>query len=468
VTPGFFSALAASLALVSSPCVLTAPESSARGGRPQLSGNEQVLYSPDGFFALHYTLEGADRLQSLVDEDQDGQPDVLDRVLAGLALGRQSFVARGYRDLVRDGGGGGGPELDVYLVDLANNGFANAVPAELEAEPWSCFIRLAVDLTSSSAGLLESVAAHELNHCVQYRYTTNAATWIYESAATYEQYLLYGEGLLEAALQVLWGTRLSGSARPIDDVGERFEYAGLLWWKFWNEFQASGERMVPLWEQLSLEPDWTLTLAQEAARLWGLDLAGLYLEHVTWNGFACGRDDGGHYWSGSMPCLLETIAVPVEPLTVEAEFELQLEGGYTAAFWQLDAADQLLSPQLSCDLAGDQSQLGLRLVAVDAFGRRAEERSSWATSGEVLELRLDQPLALGGSALLVAASVGQGGAELRCRASWVEPLPESAEEPQGSGCSCVLSSQPWPPSSWWLLAGLALIGLLRRQPADSS
>ena len=134
------------------------------------------------------------------------------------------------------------------------------------------------------------------------------------------------EDLLEVALAVLWGTRLSGAGRPLDDVGSRFEYAGFSWWKFWNEHLPTGdERVVPVWEALSAQPDWRETLDSEAQRLWQLDLQEAFLEYATWNGFACARDDGAHYDQEAMGCLLEEVSVPVEPLAAGEEVVVVLD-----------------------------------------------------------------------------------------------------------------------------------------------
>jgi len=414
-----------------------------------LSGPEQVVISADGFFALHYTQEGVDRVQSVADLDDNGLVDVLDDVLLGLERARVAYRERGYRELVRDRGGGGGPELDVYIVDLANNGFANPVPAEEAAEPWSCYIRLAADLTSGSTTLLDSVAAHELNHCVQYRYTTESATWMYESAATFEQYGLYESGLLDLALQVLWGTRLSGTRRPLDDVGNRFEYAGFSWWKFWDEFQPDGERMVPLWEALAVEPRWEETLDAQAERLWGLDLPAVFLEYATWNSFACARDDGAHYDPASMACALETIEVPVLPLALEEEREVVLDpGDYTSATLEFNGDGGGQSPALACELSGVGAEALVRVIALDEAGGRGAHAEARAESPGSIEIRLDDALVPGGGALVVIASVGEGAANLTCTLSLVEPLIDEGEGDATGGCQCSASPSTEPGRLW--------------------
>jgi len=456
------SALFAVLSLSTVPCVSGPADITGRGSRPTLSGTEQIVRSEDGLFALHYTREGEDRVQSVQDLDADGRPDVVDEVLAGLEMARSAFVARGYRDVVRDAGGGGGPELDVYIVDLANNGFANAVPAEAAEEPWSCYIRLAADLTSQGGELLQSVAAHELNHCVQYRYTTTSDTWIYESAATFEQYGLYESGLLEVGLQVLWGTRLSGAGRPLDDVGNRFEYAGFSWWKFWNEFQPGVERMVPLWEALASEPRWRQALDAQALALWELTLPEIFLEFSTWNAFACARDDGGHYAQDAMPCLLENVSVPVTLMAADQELVVVLDpGDYTSATLELDDDGGGQSPFVQCELseAQEQAQVLVRLIGLDQYGRRGAQAEAHLDPSGQIGLRLDEGLAIGGRAIVVLASVGEAAATVSCVAGFVEPLAQEPEAAAGDGCQC--STSPWAGTYWsllvpWLLAWVVL------------
>ena len=458
-------ALLALLSLVTVPCVGAPGEQVARGGRPTLSGTEQVVVSEDGFFALHYTEQGVDRVQSVEDIDGNGLADVLDEVFAGLATARAAYRARGYRELVRDRGGGGGPELDVYIVDLANNGFANAVPAQEAAEPWSCYIRLAADLTSRSGEILDSVAAHELNHCVQYRYTINSATWIYESTATFEQYSLYESGLLDLALQVLWGSRLSGARRSLDDVGNRFEYAGFNWWKFWNEYQPGGERMVPLWQALADDPSWRTTLDSMAQSVWGQDLAALFLEYATWNAFACGRDDGAHYDETTMACILETISVPVDAIAVGDEVLVRLDpGDYTAAYLELQASGGADAVSLQCSGPGPQAEAFVRLIALDEWGARGAEQTVRVANDAGVSLRLDQALAPAGAALVVVAAVGEQPLELRCTVQWLEPVLPPVDDVVDSGCQCLLSASPTAPGGGgWLLLGLLVGGARRRR-----
>lgn len=457
------TALFAALSLSTIPCVSSPDANTARGARPNLSGAEQIVLSEDGLFALHYTQEGEDRLQSVQDLDADGLPDVVDEVLAGLETARSAYLARGYLDVVRDAGGGGGPELDVYIVDLANNGFANAVPAEDGEEPWSCYIRLAADLTSQGGELLESVAAHELNHCVQYRYTTNSATWIYESAATFEQYGLYESGLLELALQVLWGTRLSGAGRPLDDVGNRFEYAGFSWWKFWNEFQPGVERMVPLWEALASEPRWQQTLDSQASLLWELTLPDVFLEFATWNAFACARDDGGHYDQDAMGCLLENVSIPVTLMAAGQEVVVALDpGDYTSATLELAEDGRGQSPSVYCELSGAEAQVLVRLIGLDEQGRRGAQAEARLDQPGQIELRLDEGLVAGGRAVVVIASVGEEAASLTCAARFVEPLADEPEAAAADGCRCSTGSPVGKPATLvtlWLFA----VGWLRRR-----
>jgi MYXO-CTERM domain-containing protein len=456
-------ALLALLSVSSLPCVVVAGDGGARGGRPSLSGEEQQVSSADGLFTVHYTQAGDDRVQSVVDADGNGVVDSLDDILLGLETARSVYLERGYRPLVGDDGAGGSAAIDVYVVELANNGFANAVPAADGAEESSCYMRLAADLTGTGGELLESVAAHELHHCIQYRYTSAAASWLYEATATWEQYNLYNSGLLEVALAVLWGTRLSGAARPLDDVGARFEYAGFSWWKFWSEYIPTGEeRLVPFWDILGEQPDWREALDSEAQRLWQLDLAGAFLEYATWNGFACGRDDGGHYDPASMPCLLEAASVPVEPLLVAEEAVVSLDpGSYTSAYLELAASAGDDAPRLQCSGPGDGAEALVRLIALDALGRRGAEISARVSGDDELDIQLDDALQPGGAALVVVASVGEEPTLLRCQANWVQPVVE-----EQAGCSCSAQPARGPPTGRWLgPMGLLLAWGRRRRAA---
>lgn len=333
--------------------------------RPALSGPVEVV--DRGAFRLHFTREGVD---AVGDEDQDGDglPDALSAALAGLEGGAEAFAAEGWRSLVGDTGDGGSEAIDVYFRELPVFGYA--VPTPAPDGTASCFLQL--DPANGVAGrVAESVALHELHHCVQFRYTTATASWIYEAAATFEQYAHVADPVLELAAGVLYGERLGHPERPLAAVDGRFEYAGFLWMKFWAERDGGDPARLPdLWEALAVEaaggdvPGWQRALAAEAERL-GSDLPGVFLEHAVWNGFACAGDDGAHYDPAVIPCVAQ-VTVPATPWDGGPLEVAHEDGPFTAAGFE--RAGGAVEERLSLRCAGEP---GLRAAAVglDADGR---------------------------------------------------------------------------------------------------
>ena len=303
----------------------TCTEQDARGGgaRPELSGPTTSLDSEDGAFRIHWTAAGEDAPTAMADADANGRPDFADRIFAGLAAAQTSYADQGWRPVAPDDGAGDSDAIDVYVRAIDANGYAFHAPPELGSEAASsCTMHLEASLGASLAGVLESVAAHELHHCVQYAYTTDAPSWLLEATATHQQYLVISSPALQAALDILWITRLSQPERPVGDLGGRFEYAGFAFDFFWESFDGfEPERLPALWEALrAAEAGWISTLDAESERLWGQPFTATYLDFATWNAFACARDDGAHYDSARFPCTLDTsvpVAAPAGDLLID-------------------------------------------------------------------------------------------------------------------------------------------------------
>lgn len=436
-------------------------ESPERGGaRPGLSGPEQLIATDDGRFLIHWTAEGVDTPSNREDNDGNGIPDFADRVLEGLVRSDTEFPAAGYRTVPPDDGQGGGPEIDVYIVDIPANGYANQVDAEEGSDAASsCTIRLDGGLGGGLEGVLESVAAHEFHHCTQYAHTRLAPPWLLESTATFEQYRLYSSPALQAALEVLWIGRLREPERPLDSTGGRYEYAGFVFQFFWQSFAETDHSRLPaLWEALrAAEGDWIEALDAESARLWDQPFARTFLDYATWNAFACARFDGAHYDDSAFPCELDT-SVPIgEPQ--DGVVSIALEEVRFAASYVSSAADGDDRPvRWSCEGPGEAgARARIRLLALDGFGRILEQSDVSARDGESFGIRLDGPQDPGGSTLAVLTSTGVAPAAFQCNVERVSVAVEPAVE-TGDGCSCVSSGGG---VAW--LALLALLGPKRRR-----
>ena len=429
----FVVALASIGLLSGSPCVVLPEE---RGGwRPSLSGPANTVETSDGSITVHWTEEGQDAIGLAEDEDSNGLPDGIDRILLGLETGLASYQADGWRPLVMDGGEGGTESVDVYVRDIESFGYAYAEPTDAGG---SCFVELDPHNHTLGEGMAESVAAHELHHCIQYAYTWQTHTWIYEATATYEQYLLFSGPTIDTALQALWSQRLLRMDRPIDATGDRYEYAGFVFIKFLVD-RGDPADLPALWEALSAEPNWRLSLEAESARKWDETFAETYTSFATWNLFACGRDDGLHYAPETHRCLLEGDAVLIQELAPDAasvRFEHD-EVTHTAAFAeQWIGWDDDRPIQLTCQVGPEQAEALIALVEVDGYGTQAQVALGAAAAGEELRVRLDSRVDSAGSFGIISTSVGAAAAEVDCTITRVEPLDEPEDEDDGDGCAC--------------------------------
>ncbi|MCO4743803.1 MAG: hypothetical protein KC912_03375 [Proteobacteria bacterium] len=414
------------------------PPRGATFSRPALSGPEQLLDASDGFFRLHYTHEGIDAVPA-PDKDGSGTADYPERVLAALESARAIYEADGWRPPVRDLGEGGSTALDVYLRGVDINGYAYALDGEAAEGGYACFMEIDPSLTTAGL-ILESVAVHELHHCVQYRYGLTAS-WIHEGSATAEQYSQVSDLGLQLAVNVLWGVRLGSPELAVSDTTGRYEYAAHSFFKYWSD--AVDDRRV-FWDAVAATPeDGWRTHAKDAAENAGFGSFGeLFLEHQVYNAFACGADDGNHYVADSLAC---TTDATVDFETVTGGFDsVHSETPYTTTFHRMAAADSSLAVRADCEVT--EGEAGIGLVAVDADGLGGESTTAF---GATLAAQLARPLDPQGEVRAVVVSVGEVPAVVECTLTRVEAteFPEPEPEPEACGCDSSTGALVWAP---WL------------------
>jgi hypothetical protein len=398
-------------------CTEVVDERSA--GRPDLSGPEQTLVSDGGRFVVHYTSEGDDAV------DSSFPP----RVIAGLELGLDAFAARGWRDVPPDDGDGGDAAIDVYLRVLDINGYAHPIERGDPGLGQSCYLEVDPGLADLPGEIVESVAIHELHHCVQFAYTSDGDSWLFEGTASHEQYLTLRDPSLELALGVLWAGRLSEPDRPIDDADGRYEYAALVVFAHWEQ---SGGDLPAVWEALAEEPDWRIALDAEALRVWGTSFDDRFLDQSTWNAFACARDDGQHY-DDRLPCVVAA-QVPVSAATTSLDLQ-HAAASHTAAYFEVASEGDDRAFAVSCPALGAANAGGLSLVAIDAAGLAGESIHVLAGPGESLEASMDDPVDPEGKLLVVSTSTGEEPLAATCTVRRIDVLPVP-----GCGCSAATPS----------------------------
>jgi hypothetical protein len=431
--------------------------------RPELGDGVYTLDSADGRFRLHYTLEGENALRGVTDENGDGVADVAVEILSGLERARGLYQSWGWPDVVGDDGGGGSDAIDVYVQAIDGNGFAYPTTPNDARVASTCHIALDNDLTDGDAAILRSVAGHELHHCLQFGYTVNVHSWLYESTATWAQYRLEDSEALALALDALYIIRLLSPDDPVATTDGRFEYAGFFFWKYWTERRADGlggpaddALAVAAWEDLRGDGGWIVRMDEATEARFGQPFAATYAEWSAWNLFACARDDGQHYAESPLPCGADVEAPIVETTGPELTFEA-LEGRFTtqAASVSLDGEDAGVSLDCARVDPGEESEAWVSLAAVDADGVLIARVLGQVGEGS---LSLPGPLDGGGAAWITFSGTGKDSTGGRCTVE--------REIVKEGGCAVSPRTAGW----LWAAGVLSLsLGRRRRQrPFDPS
>lgn len=423
--------------------------------RPDLGDGVYIVNSADGRFRLHYTLEGPDALRGVEDGDGDGLPDVAVEILSGLERARGVYQSWGWPDVVGDDGGGGTDAIDVYVHAIDGNGFAYPTTPNDARVASTCHISLNNDLTDGDAAILRSVAGHELHHCLQFGYTVDVHSWLYESTATWAQYRLEESEALTLALDALYIIRLLSPDDPVATTDGRFEYAGFFFWKHWTERQADGlggpaddSLAVAAWEDLRGDGGWIVRMDEASQARFERPFAATYAEWSAWNLFACARDDGQHYAASPLPCGADVEAPIAEATGPELSFEA-LEGRFTTQAVSVPLGGDEAGVTLDCALTdpGEESEAWVTLTAVDADGAHLARALGQVGEGA---LRLPGPLQGDGALWITFSGAGKDPSGGLCTIE--------REVTKARGCA-ISPSAP----GWLWAAGVLTLGLRRRR-----
>jgi hypothetical protein len=203
-----------------------------------------------------------------------------------------------------DEGAGGDDRIDLYLRALDANGCTHYT--ELPSGHMAAYVEIAPAGVSFGKVTFESIAGHELHHVLEFNLTDRMPNWIHEATATYFQYLLFDDPILDLAREALWRIRLGAAEKALDAVGDRFEYAGMVWAKYLADHRGTTDRkqLLYLWQALAQNGDWVKGHdAYLAANLGVPSLDDAAADFAVWNWFACGNSDGRHYDPATVGCL---------------------------------------------------------------------------------------------------------------------------------------------------------------------
>jgi hypothetical protein len=203
----------------------------SQGSDPDSFG-EEAPGSPlcDARFCVHW---GAGAPPPEADVPPDGVPDYVESVLEAAARSYSvENASLGWRDPVLDQGRGGGPEVDIYLVELERNLFGYTAPDPGQAgRSRSAYLVIDNDYKGFSGDpieLMQVTLAHEYNHVLHFAYDTFQDVWMFESTATWIEDLVYPE--IDDYLQfVTTFARHPGRPMAEEDRGASKLYGSAMW-----------------------------------------------------------------------------------------------------------------------------------------------------------------------------------------------------------------------------------------------
>lgn len=415
--------------------------------RPALPDDAQTVLTDDGRYRLHWSNSSEFAPQGPI---EDGIPFGVTLVMEALTEAEDAYARRGYRRTTGDDGTGGDSALDVYFLPINANGYAYPLPNQSPDGGAACYIELDNGLRGN---VLSSVAQHELHHCIQFRYSTQSAGWIYEASATWEQYLLADESL-DLGLQLLYAARLAEPDRRLNARGNRYEYAGFLLFKHLDEFRRPAPRSVQVWRALERDPDWEHALEHVANDAFDLSLAEWFAAYSTWNAFACGLSDGEHYDESVAGCTSPQ-TVPIQGMnTGEATLVDLPQAPYASHTLEWSPVGSDSAAMLHCE-APQSGAMVLTMVPVDVDGVGQAARRTVEQHDAVTLLTADA-VPQDGSVRVIVASTGEDPLSVTCA---IEPA--AVANTTTSRCSMVCTPIRW--GALWLvaIAGLGRRGMRR-------
>ena len=225
-----------------------------------------TLLTPSGRFRVHYSTSGRDGVDP-TDEGGNGVPDYVDSVSAVLEyVWNLEVETLGYNAPPPDGGAGGGPELDVYLIDLGRLSYYGLTYPENTGPTTSSYLHLDNDYTNSIYGragycppsvgtrgleALRVTAAHEFFHMVQFGYYQGSdGSWWQEACSTWMEDVAYPEAddYLQYVCAFLGATnRALDSGRPRS--GDYHPYGASIFVHFLDR-RYERDLMRRIWEEL--------------------------------------------------------------------------------------------------------------------------------------------------------------------------------------------------------------------------
>ena len=357
----------------------------------------QFFISDSGKFKIHYDRTGRNAVDS-ADDNNNGVPDYIEATASTLdAMWELQIDELGYMSPPSDGTLGGGPEIDIYVVDLSGSGvYGFAFPDEIGSVTTS-YLEIDNNYTDSiyrvSRGLdaLHVTLAHEFFHTIHYGYYWGRdAVWWYEASGTWMEEIAFPE--VDDYLQYLPSV-LSAPHRSIDQVAfsnsDTFVYGISLFAHFLYNFYGR-DILLQLWTEIGNSQSTQLPVFDRIIRRHprgGNGLKDAIDEFSTWNYFTGSRFQAGYYPEGlKYPDLrVQSLSVPEDTVNTVSGRVDHLGSAYFEFVPDLRAGGirlSVVSPR------GEWTHKIIRITETDTDIHRATNReteiSDWNLSSKIV------------------------------------------------------------------------------------
>ena len=277
-------------------------------------------------FRLHYTLSGSDAVPTEDISPHNGVPDYVD--LCAEAYERAYHIElelMGFKTPLDDfwmRDNGGDEKLDVYLFSgpwlgfTAPEWFQRVLATAGTAIPYFGMNSRMYDFFGKSEGkrFLQTTAAHEFLHAIQFAYSYQMPRWFMEASATWMESNAYDGGLIDDGDSIPDPDELgetnaydqySGQMRrwlhnpdiALDFFNGDHEYGSVIWVHYITErFDQSVVKQV--YEGATEGSFREMGNFWDVFHNYGTNLAETFKTFTVWNYFTNDRDDGNHYFNG--------------------------------------------------------------------------------------------------------------------------------------------------------------------------
>ena len=201
-------------------------------------------------FSITYSTDPGDKdAPELADEDGNGTPDVVERVLAEFEAARSFEIeVLGYRPPPNDG------DYPLYIASAVDNAYTRALPGDSDrSRPSYIVIPPSVIRSGVPDTTVAAFAAHEYMHAIQHGYDSREDIWIKEASAAWVEDVYIDEG---DPNHYLVPGFVNTPREPLTSVVGHREYGAFLFLQFLSERYSgdvtTGTELVrELWEAMA-------------------------------------------------------------------------------------------------------------------------------------------------------------------------------------------------------------------------